>query len=432
MKNNLFALTFSSVIFIALPAFAASGQTVQASVSKGTIENKGFINLTPKQQAIDNKPVKEQPFVKEYVPVKEQMPRGVWVSVFSAKDWLYSKEGVNNLINQCKKANINQIYLQFFQSGNFYYDSKIGDRSKYESMLKSAGIDTIDLLLSQAQEKGIKVFAWVNILSLGNNPQAGILKKYGESILTRDQYMRASHTGTKSVLDKYYLREDQIFLEPGDPRVEGYMLNVVNEIINRYPLISGVHLDYIRYPSPVPFVPGSRFKNFGLTYGYGIKNLERFRDKTGLNPAEALNNEAEYLSWDNWRRQQVTDLVKKISSLVKVKSPDLLVSCAVIPLPERAYTNAFQDWSRWLEEGIVDSVVLMNYTKDSQFAKEVVKSGLGHRGKGKVYVGIGVFLMKNNPEMFFNQYHTALELKPDGLVLFSIDDLTNEIIGYLN
>jgi hypothetical protein len=104
----------------------------------------------------------------------------------------------------------------------------------------------------------------------------------------------------------------------------------------------------------------------------------------------------------------------------------------VIPLTERAYSNAFQDWSRWLEEGIVDFVVLMNYTKDSQFAKEVVKSGLGHRGKGKVYVGIGVFLMKNNPEMFFNQYREILELSPDGIVLFSIDDLNNEIIGYLD
>jgi len=426
MKNNLLVLILFSLILSADIVYAANEQAQQDAAKKSAVVNKGFIVQAAKEKALESAPIKEES------PVKEQLPRGVWVSVFSAKEWLYSKEGVNKLIERCQKAKINQIYLQFFQSGNFYYDTKIGDRSKYDLMLKSASIDTIDFLLSQAQEKGIKVFAWVNVLSLGKNQQAGILKKYGDSILTRDQYLRLSHSETKSELDKYYLREDQIFLEPGDPRVEGYMLNVINEIINRYPLISGVHLDYIRYPSPVPFVPGSRFKNFGLTYGFGIKNLERFRDKTGLNPGEALNNEAEYLSWDNWRRQQVTDLVKRISSLVKVKSSDLLVSCAVVPLPERAYTNAFQDWSRWLEEGTVDFVVLMNYTKDSQFAKEVVKSGLGHRGKGKVYVGIGVFLMKSNPEMFFNQYRTALELGPDGIVLFSIDDLTSDIIGYLN
>ena len=365
-------------------------------------------------------------------PAKEESARGIWVSVFSSKKVLYAKDGINNLIAQCKKAKINEIYLQFFQSGNAYYDSKVCDKTKYDEMVKASGIDSLDLLLREAQGNNIKVFAWVNVLSLGKNDKADILRKYGSSILTLDQYQRESKTESNKELDKYYLIEDQIFLEPGDPRIEEYILTVINEIINRYPLISGVHLDYIRYPSPVPFVPGSRFKKFGLTYGYGLKNVERFKDKTGLNSLDTLNNEDEYLAWDNWKRQQVTDLVRKISGLVKVKSADLAVSCAVIPLTERAYTNAFQDWSGWLEEGIIDYVVLMSYTKDNQFVKEIVKSSLGHRGKGKVYIGIGLFLMKNSPDLFFNQYRMISDLAPDGLVFFSIDDLTDQIIGYLN
>jgi len=366
------------------------------------------------------------------VQVKEAAPRGVWVSVFSEKKFLYSEQGVRNLITQCGKAKINEIYLQVFQSGNAYYDSKITDRTKYDQMVASAGLDTLDLLLREAGQNNIKVFAWVNILGLGKNEKADILKKYGSSILTRDQYQRLSKTSTSSELDKYYLKEDMIFLEPGDPRVEAYMLAIINEIINRYPLFSGIHLDYLRYPSPVPFVPGSRFNKFGLTYGYGPANVERFKDKTGINVLDTLNNEDEYLAWDNWKRQQVTDLARKISSLVKVKSASLVVSCAVIPVIERAYSNAFADWSAWLEEGIIDYAVLMSYTKDNQFAKEVVKSSLGHRGKGKIYVGIGAFLMKDNPDLFFNQFSLVTELAPDGVVLYSIDDLTDQIIGYLN
>jgi len=365
-------------------------------------------------------------------PAKEIPARGIWVSVFSSKDVLYAKDGVNNLISRCKKAKINEIYLQFFQSGNAYYDSKVCDRSKYDEMIKATGMDSLDLLLREAQGNNIKVFAWVNVLSLGKNDKADILKKYGRSVLTLDQHQRVSRIESKTELDKYYQREDQIFLEPGDPRVEEYILTVINEIINRYPLISGVHLDYIRYPSPVPFVPGSRFNKFGLTYGYGQKNVERFMEKTGLNPRDTLNNEDEYLAWDNWKRQQLTDLVRKISGLVKVKSPDFLLSCAVIPLTERAYANTFQDWSAWLEEGIVDYVALMSYTKDNQFIKEVVKSGLGHRGKGKVYVGIGLFLMKNNLDLFYNQYGIVADLAPDGIIFFSIDDLSEKVINFLN
>jgi len=281
-------------------------------------------------------------------------------------------------------------------------------------------------------KNNISVYAWINILGLGNNDKADIINKYGSSVLTRDQYQRTSKTTSRLELDKYYLRENMVFLEPGDPRVEEYILTIVNEIINRYPLFSGIHLDYIRYPSPVPFVPGSRFNKFGLTYGYGTKNVERFADKTGLNCLDTLNNEDEYLAWDNWRRAQVTQLVRKISSLVKLKSPGLAVSCAVIAAPERAYNNAFQDWSAWLEEGIIDYAVLMAYTKDNQYVKEIVKSALGHRGKGKIYVGMGLFLMKDNPDLFFNQYRLICELAPDGVVIFSIDDLTDQIIGYLD
>lgn len=368
----------------------------------------------------------------QQVLVKETVPRGIWVSVFSVKKMLYSEQGVRNLIAQCNKAKINEIYLQIFQSGNAYYDSKITDKTKYDQMVASAGLDTLDLLLREAGQNKIKVFAWVNILGLGKNEKADILNKYGSSILTRDQHQRPSKISASTELDKYYLREDMIFLEPGDPKVESYMLMIINEIINRYPSFSGIHLDYLRYPSPVPFVPGSRFNKFGLTYGYGSANVERFRDKTGINALDTLNNEDEYLAWDNWKRQQVTDLVRKISSLVKVKSPGLAVSCAVIPVVERAYSNAFADWSAWLEEGIVDYVVLMSYTKDNQFAKEVVKSSLGHRGKGRIYIGIGVFLMKDNPDLFFNQFRLITELAPDGIVLYSIDDLTDQVIGYLN
>lgn len=366
------------------------------------------------------------------IPVKPAVPLGIWVSVFSAKKMLYSEAGVHNLIAQCNKAKINEIYLQIFQSGNAYYDSRIADKTKYDQMVTSAGLDTLDLLLREAGQNNIKVFAWVNILGLGKNEKADILNKYGSSILTRDQYQRPSKISTSTELDKYYLREDMIFLEPGDTRVEAYILTIINEIINRYPLFSGIHLDYLRYPSPIPFVPGSRFNKFGLTYGYGLMNIERFREKTGINVLDTLNNEDEYLAWDNWKRQQVTDLLRKITNLVKVKSPALAVSCAVIPVIERAYSNAFADWSGWLEEGIIDYVVLMSYTKDNQFAKEVVKSSLGHRGKGKIYVGMGVFLMKDNPDLFFNQLRLVNDLAPDGVVLYSIDDLTDQVVGYLN
>ena len=80
----------------------------------------------------------------------------------------------------------------------------------------------------------------------------------------------------------------------------------------------------------------------------------------------------------------------------------MLVSCAVLPSPDTAFSASFQDWPEWLENGTVDYVVLMNYTKNNQLAKEITRSALAHRGKGRVYIGIGNFLMEKDDPSFFS------------------------------
>ncbi|MCX5700739.1 MAG: family 10 glycosylhydrolase [Candidatus Omnitrophica bacterium] len=352
--------------------------------------------------------------------------KGLWVSVFSKGKVLYSKEAVIKLIDTCKRSGINQIYLQVYQSGNAYYNTKIADRTKYEDLVKAAGVDTIDFLLQEAAKNNIKVFAWVNLLSLGQNENAYILKKFGSDILTRDQYGRPSGRKDANDSDKYFLREEQIFLEPGDERVAKQLITITEEIIYRYPAFSGVHLDYARYPMTVPFIPGSRFTKQGLTYGYGKKNVEHFKWIEGQDPLSGLETDVDYFKWDQWRRNQITSLIKRISTHVKKRSPGILVSCAVIPASERAYASMFQDWPYWLEEGLLDYVVLMNYSQDNQLSKEIVKSALGLRDKGKVFIGIGAFLIKDN-QRILEQYKIVKKLNPDGIVLFSYDDITDEL-----
>jgi uncharacterized lipoprotein YddW (UPF0748 family) len=357
--------------------------------------------------------------------------RGVWVSVFSEKRVLYSQDAAVELINACKEAGIDEIYLQIYQGGKAFYDTGLLDPAKYQDMLKSAGRDQIDFIISEAGKNNIKVFAWVNILSVGQNGSADIIKKFGSGVLTRDQFLRPSGRKNPNESDKFYLREDQVFLEPGDQRVGKFTLAILDEIFKRYPNLSGVHLDYIRYPMTVPFIPSAKFYKSGLVYGYGEKNIEHFKSVVGLDPLTGLKKDSDFLKWDNWKRQQINILVKRISKRLKEKDPEYLVSCAVIPSAERAYASMYQDWPLWLEDGFVDYVVLMNYTLDEQLTSEIIRAGLGLRGKGKVYIGIGAFLLKDSPTLFNEKYKLVKSLNPDGIVVFSYDDLTPGLVAYL-
>lgn len=355
---------------------------------------------------------------------KANIVKGTWVTCFSEKKVLYSKKAAFELIRFCKKSGINEVYLQLYRSGKSYYDTEMNDKASYEGMLKSAGCDTIDVILKEAKRCNIKIFAWINVLSVGKTRKVDIVERLGEDVLTKDQYLRSPmRTEDISELDKYYLRDEQLFLEPGDPRVAEYVASIVNEIITRYPDLSGAHLDYVRYPYPVPFIPRSSFNKFGLTYGYARENINRFKEKTGLDPMKMNYDNENSLLWDNWKRDQVTGLVGKLAKAIKNKSPGMLISCAVISSIETAFSAAFQDWPGWLENGIVDYVILMNYTKNNQLVKEITKSALAHRGKGKVYIGIGNFLMENDPQALLEQEKIIESLNPDGVGYFSYDFL---------
>ena len=359
-----------------------------------------------------------------YAKEKNTPVKGVWVTCFSSKKVLYSKKAAFELVEFCKKSRIDEIYLQIYRSGKSYYDTKINDRTSYEGILKIAGTDTIDVILKEAKRCNIKIFAWINVLSVGKTRKVDIVEKFGEDILTKDQYLRSPmRTEDINELDKYYLRDEQLFLEPGDPRVSEYMVSVIDDILTRYQDLSGLHLDYVRYPYPVPFLPRSSFNKFGLTYGYAKENINRFKEKAGLDPLSMNYDNENSLIWDNWKRDQVTNLVAGLAEYMKSKFPGMLISCATISSPETAFSAAFQDWPGWLENGIVDYVVLMNYTKNNQLAKEITRSALAQRGKGRVYIGIGNFLMKNEPQLLSEQLKIIESLNPDGMVYFSYDSL---------
>ena len=162
-------------------------------------------------------------------PSKEQASRlGVWITVFSPEEVLYSKDNIDRLIKTCSEIGINDIYLQVYRSDKAYYDSSITDRTSFEKMLAKAGEDPITYLLDQASGNNIKIHAWVNLLSLAQNKDATVLKKLGESALTKDQHGNPSMNMDKEKSQKsLFILEDQLFLEPGDWRVRKYLSEIV-------------------------------------------------------------------------------------------------------------------------------------------------------------------------------------------------------------
>lgn len=353
--------------------------------------------------------------------------KGFWATCLGHKNILESVQKMDEAIALAKEGGYSLLLVQVYRGDQAWFDSSIADETPFLQIRSKIKADPLKVLIEHAHKQGIEVHAWINTLTLSRNRHAKILSRFGYEILTKDQHGRLPvRQEPGDPLEAYYDKENQLFLEPGDPRVRRHVVDIVKEIASRYPTLDGIHFDYVRYPAAPPFIPGSRFNAFGLSYGYGEQNVLRFKQATKTDPFYLKGTTEESLRWDAWRRDQITGLLSEASLEARKANRRLKISCAVIPAFERGYASASQDWPRWVEENIVDFVVVMDYSLDSRLAALAAKSAIGLAGdSSKVYIGLGAYLMQKNPKALERQVDSISSLKPAGIIFFDYDTLLN-------
>jgi uncharacterized lipoprotein YddW (UPF0748 family) len=215
----------------------------------------------------------------------------------------------------------------------------------------------------------------------------------------------------------------QVWLDPAVPAVADTLAALAAEIATKYPSLDGIHLDYIRHPDVLPFVPGSRF-GVGLDFGYGAASRARFERETGVPaPSGAALENAD--RWDAWRRDRVTEVVTRVAVAARAVRPSIELSAAVWAYADRAYLAIFQDWRGWLDAKLLDFAVPMAYTTDDRLLRYLAASAVGGVGGDRVWLGLGAWLFASDPARARAQRDAALALHPKGISLFSYDAIAD-------
>lgn len=311
----------------------------------------------------------------------EGVPRhGVFVTVIQTPQVLASRQAILDLVAYAKQTGTDTLLVQVYRADQAWFLSKVGDSEPYIASLKSVGEDPFALLIEKAHAESIKVHAWVNLLSLSANSRAPLLKKYGASILTRSKKK-------KLVLDDYKI-DGQFFLEPGDPRVRSELTIMVEELVRAYPDMDGIQFDYIRYPDEKPH------------YGYSRMNVDRFKQ---AHKTDTIIDSSQV--WKDWKRAQVTALLRALIGRVKELRPNLVISTTGCSPYTRAFEEAFQDWPLWVNSGLVDFVTVMTYSPDPvEFRKLVQDARSKVSDVSKINFAVGAYQQVNSPERFIEQF----------------------------
>jgi len=340
---------------------------------------------------------------------------GLWIECEGSEDTLSSTSKIDKMIADAKDMGVTVLFIQCHRGNRAWFDSSFADKTPYKRFVEKYGVDMVDYVVAKAKANGMEVHLWLNTFRLLKNKNAPMVQALGTKILTRDAKKR-------SILEypSDDLPDGAYWVDPGDIDARGYLVSLVKETLKKYPKIDGVHLDFIRYPYRIPFYPGMPFAS-GYGFGYGVESVKRFQAKYGIDPFRRDLSREEQQTWDDWRREQVTALVKALYPICRAENKEL--SCAVVCWADRAYLSAFQDWRGWLEEGIVDFVATMNYTIDSRFAKYLSREAICAKENKKVMVGLGPYLLNNRIPDLGKQIRDAVNLGADGIVLFSYDSM---------
>jgi len=352
--------------------------------------------------------------------------RGLWVLCEGSQRALEHPDRIDALLRDARELGVSDLFVQVYRGGRAWYPSTLADSSPHRAVFRSGGRDGLEILIERAHAQRLRVHGWVNVLSLAGNPNAPILERLGRDAVAVDQKGR-------SILDypefevpqpdraNFRLGTPAVWLDPGAPGVAEELTAAFEELVRVRPGLDGLHLDYVRYPDTLPFSPGTRF-GVGLSFGFGESSRARFRQETGVEApvGDSIRNANR---WDDWRRQQVTDLVGQIAARTRAARPGLLVSAAVVSDRERAYLVDFQDWAGWLDRGHLDFAVPMLYTRDPSLLRYGVESLAGLARHRELWVGLGSWLFAERPAEAVAQLQRVTDETNLGSALFSWDSI---------
>lgn len=289
--------------------------------------------------------------------------RALWVDAWHSG--FENSTATQSMVDYAVGCHANAIFVEVRKRGDAYYASTLEPTAT--GVTPAAGYDCLADICARAHAAGLEVHAWVVISRVWTSTTAPPVTTPDHVFNAHPEWFSLTNSGAMfdSVSDS--------FLDPGVPQVEDYTNNVVMEIVRNY-AIDGLVLDYIRYP--------------GTTWGYNPTAVARYNAEYGLSGSPTYTN----TQWSDWRRQQVTNVVKRIYLEAKSIDPWLKVGASVWNTANTGYGSYLQHWDWWMSQHWLDYCTPMNYTTTNTTFDSYADDSIGRQYGRHIYLAQGAYL----------------------------------------
>ena len=320
--------------------------------------------------------------------------------------WCHEPGGVEGktweeVATALESAGFNAVVANLSWGGSAAYDSKFVARSA----LVPPKVDAYAECLAACRRHGLQLHAWHVCWQLGwTGTPPEVARRMREEGRTQMSF------GGKPMK----------WLCPTDPRNLRHEADVVLEMAKKG--ADGVHLDYIRFPNADQcFCDGCRTR------------FERFLAHAVTNWPSCVRTDSSLVSkWKAFRNDAITGLVREIGRRVRVETPGVKVSAAVLPWPKSTPDGAAQDWAAWRKEGLLDFYCPMDYTRSHANFAATIREQFALPGAAPIYPGIGLYESETTGEgrarRTVRQIEDGRNAGAKGFVIFDLSPATFEYV----
>ena len=327
--------------------------------------------------------------------------RGVWIATVANIDWPLSptdpwekqKKDYLALLDYYQGLHFNAVIVQIRTAGDAFYPTNLAPWSKYltgtQGTSPQSQEDPLEWMIDAAHKRGLEFHAWLN-------PYRATMDLNTAALSPQHDF----NTHRKWML-KY---GSKWYYDPGLPEVKAHLLKIIDEVVENYE-IDAIHFDDYFYP-------------------YREPNLE-FPDQ-----ASYLVYKKPGQSKDDWRRQNVNELILALSQTIKSKKP--WVQFGISPFgvwrnkskdpkgsPTQAgqtnYDDLFADVLLWMKNRWIDYLIPQLYwSMEHRLASHrILADWWSNTSYGiPIYLGNGPYKIRDdsdvawkNPEELINQVH---------------------------